>query len=235
MTQKKDNKTIQEYPKELWDMLLLPEDDPKILAIFSINGIVDLDIIESIANGVRCVALESISKSEFYDLIKFRLNDNEDFARKLFKEFDDKILIPNNFIGLQKKAEAADPNIDTGVNNTIVEKTETAEDILKEIENPTPAPSTIPAPTPAIVAPTQTPTPTINTTPPTPEIVPIQTTTPASSSPTTTPTPPIQSSNPASMVMPTKEDILNGKLTEPSAQPLKSTYYKIDPYREQTK
>jgi hypothetical protein len=35
--------------------------------------------------------------------------------------------------------------------------------------------------------------------------------------------------------MPTKESILDSKLKEPSAQPLQSTYYKVDPYREQTK
>jgi hypothetical protein len=234
---------LQTLPSDLKERLLMLDYEDNFKKIVNFKSIKDEQVIGDISYATQVVALGFASKQEMFELILEAIEDEEE-TKHIFEEIDRTILVPNNLQGAPEtistdNTKPTTEEIKTASNeqssNQSADTTETAEDILKEIENPTPAPSTIPAHTPLTVVQTQTPTPVINTTPPTPEIVPTQTTTPASSSPTTTPTPPIQSSNPASMVMPTKEDILNGKLTEPSAQPLKSTYYKIDPYREQTK
>ncbi len=237
---KKINEKIQQYPTELWDMLYLPEEDSKILSVFQNNNIKDMEVIQSISNGVKLVAVEIMSKSKFYELIKFRLNDNEDLAKIVFNEFNSKILIPNNFIGLIEDQKEI-PNPESSAKTDAPQEIhETAEDILKEIENPTPAPASLPAFTPNPIATTS------NITPP-PTLYPQQTTTSPESIQTasltqthtqnTTSSPQTQtpSPNPTSMIMPTKESILDSKLKEPSAQPLQATYYKVDPYREQTK
>lgn len=237
------NKT-NSLPTELQQKILLLSYDESFVKIINYKSIKPTEIVSTIDYATRVTALGFASKQEMFELILEAVGDEEE-AKHIFEEIDRTILVPNNLQGapdtageenVKQTTEEIKAIPNEQLNNQTIEPTETAEDILKEIENPTPAPSTIPAPTPSIVAPIQTPTPVINTTPPTPEIVPTQTTTPIQPSiitpPTTEPTP---SSNPISMVMPTKEDVLNSKLTEPSAQPLKSTYYKIDPYREQTK
>ena len=97
---------------------------------------------------------------------------------------------------------------------------ESAEEILREIENPTPAKSSLQSLVPEI-KPTQEleiiKTETVHSNP-----IPTNTNTAVSE---TTPT--------ESIATETKTTQLDSKLKETVTAPVKTTYYKVDPYREQ--
>ena len=228
---------IKQFPESTQKMLIRPEKDSSILAIFKDNNIVDdVNVINSISNGIKLVATQFMSKTDLYELIRFRLNNNDFLARKIFAEFDTKILSPNNFNGLIDnrkiedvgKEEAEEEDELVSDEESEIEKkevvqqtssepeksTETAEDILKEIENPTPYYGIVSGPTQTLTTTSGVPLSATLT----PNAV---TSTSPSSLESTTPT------------TPKKEEQLDSKLTEPVVQPSKSTYYKVDPYREQ--
>ena len=253
---------LKTLSKEMQDKLLMLSYEDYFRNIINYKNVKDDEIFDAVGYAARVVALGFASKQEMFDLILEAIGD-EDEARHIFEEIDRTILVPNNFQGLQQdqqetpKAEVSQ-GTSTQENTTIT--TETAEDILKEIENPTPAPASLPVfkPEPVIstqaqapeLAPTQAPQQsTIQTQQP------IQTEIPQTNTPINQTQPTPTQSNPVSMTMPTKEQVaaqqmnqppqvqtnpnkesqLDSKLTDATAQPLKSTYYKIDPYREQTK
>jgi hypothetical protein len=216
------NNKRKQYPEQIQEMLLAPEKDSKILSIFQRNKISDTEATDSISSGITLVATDIMSKEGLYQLVKFRLNDDETLAKKVFYEIDTEILTPNNFVGL--KDESGDEDLDEDQDFTIESteldenKEETAEDILREIENPTPSPLILPrATTPTPQTPVPTITPVIET---------------ALATPPTTPIP-TEATPPQQEPAPNKETQLDSKLTDTAVQTAKSTYYKVDPYREQ--
>lgn len=274
---------IKEYPTEVQALLLNPEKNIKILSILQSNNIKDQEEIDSISNGVRLIATRYMSKTDFYELIKFRLNGDEFLARKLFSELDTGVMLPNKFIGaidnnieksgedkedIDTKTEDEDDSIyneinvdytpeeqaflDSTENESVLTppKEETAEDILREIENPTPSfrlpiinQNIQPSETKETIEDKklQMPeffAPAIPSTTPVVEIPKInlldQTILTTALPPTPAPLPTPKPSTPTPTLSPTnKEDGLDIKLVTPVVQPAKSTYYKVDPYREQ--
>lgn len=207
-------KTTESLPSELQEKILLLSYDDSFVKMINYKTVKTKEIISTIDYATKITALGFASKQEMFELIQEAIGDEEE-TKHIFEEIDRTILVPNNLQGAketisEEKVVLSEQSKDQNSNTN-----ETAEDILKEIENPTPAPASIPVFKPEIIVPT-----------------------PAST----------QQETPTSMTMPTKEQViasqqtnpskesqLNSKLTEPSSQPLKSTYYKIDPYREQTK
>ena len=199
------NKRILALPSEKQDLILHPEKNSTIVQTLKDNQIDHEEDFESVVNGIKLVALNAASKDDLFQLIYFILHDDEVLANKAFIEIDDKILIPNGFTGSDKDTSSTEnPTTDDEYEeleyteeekaflNSLISKEETAEDILREIENPTPS----------IIKPIQ----------PVEVVVKKDTEIPAVN---------------------TKEDILDSKLKEPVIQTPKSTYYKVDPYREQ--
>ncbi len=243
---------IDSLPNELREKLLFLAYDNSFVSIINYRSVKTQDVINEIDYATRMTALGFSSKQELFDAISGAAED-EDETRHIFGEIDSTILVPNNLQGAPEETASKDTSEpeEEGVGMTedvepkkteVVDKysdsnntTETAEDILKEIENPTPSPLILPiikplpetitnviataeAPKTELAQPsndgalTLTPTPTST---PAPTLTPTSTLTPP---PTTTPN---------------KESQLDSKLTEPVVQTAKSTYYKVDPYREQ--
>ena len=208
-----------------------------------------------------------MSKTEFYDLIKLNIANNEFLAKKIFSEFDTKILVPNKFVGaIEVEKEEEEESGDENKENEVLEQTislkintntetknsptptpqttttevpevakteegETAEDILREIEDPTPTnlPTTIRQnedlmviKQPIKIEDNVDVAPLVRKT----EIQPTQIQQPQQQIKVEVPDTKVE--KPVN-----NEAQLDSKLTETVIQPAKSTYYKVDPYREQ--
>ena len=209
---------ITVLPIALQDKLLLLRYDGKFLSIINHKASKPQEVITKIERATRLTALGFASKQELFSLIEDAVKDSEE-TRYIFGEIDKTILVPNNFEGAddaisRKTEEAPIDSEEEGwgeENNSVAgqtndteanqlqnsNKTETAEDILKEIENPTPSALILSS---AKRLPGTDVNRLFNTN-------------------TTAPT--------------NKENQLDSKLTEPVIQTAKSTYYKVDPYREQ--
>ncbi len=222
-------KRMSNLPEALRNKLYDLETDQDLINVFSKRKIIDQNAIESIANTITLVALGFFAKSELLDLIKRKIPD---FYQEIYQEIDEKILIPNNLKGADKPwddlfvDEDLEPKEEQVDFNKEPQKEETAEDILKEIENPTPLVSS----SLEILKKNMSANTTYQAQLPTEPA--IQSTTVSPPTPETTP------STPAISVMPNKnslkkEDQMTAKLNQPVTQTEKSTYYKVDPYREQ--
>ncbi len=225
-------------PQELQDKLLLLRFDGKFLSIINYKTSKSQEVINNIDYATRITALGFASKQEMFNLIKDVILDEEE-TRHIFGEIDSTILVPNNLQGAPeeivredhdgteeggdvealknvepKNTEVADKYSDSNI-------TETAEDILKEIENPTSSPLIFP-----IIKPSFSTAPNV--------VTPIEIPKIESKTEAKIALPTSDTITPTSLVMPSnKESQLNSKLTEPVVQTAKSTYYKVDPYREQ--
>jgi hypothetical protein len=192
-------------------LLLLSYDDLFIKVINSKN-IKSEDVIKAIDYAVKVTALGFASKQEMFNLIEDVIVD-EDETRHIFEEIDKTILVPNNLQGAPEEIKADEEQEDVQPSDDYTKETlESAEDILREIENPTPSP---------LILPIIKPLPTVTTPEPPKEVVPQPN------------TENLIQTNKIPQQTPTKETQLDSKLTEPVVQPAKSTYYKVDPYREQ--
>lgn len=193
---------LEKLPQDIQDKLLMLKFDDVFLKIINYKNIKSEDVIKKIDYATRITALGFSSKQEMFNLIEDVIVDEEE-TRHIFEDIDKTILVPNNFQGAPDEIEEQDQEEDMQPeDDEVEEKTETAEDILREIENPTPSP---------LIIPTINSLPVVTTPEALKEVVPQQ------EVPQT----------------PTKETQLDSKLTEPVVQPAKSTYYKVDPYREQ--
>ena len=258
-------KKMDSLPKELKDKLLFLAYDNSFVSMINYRSVKTQDVINEIDYTTRMTALGFASKQELFDSIGGVAEDEEE-TRHIFGEIDGTILVPNNLQGSPEETvgedvEEREGNEDVGVVENIEPKktditdkysdsniTETAEDILKEIENPTSSPLILPIirpssenTTPSIVTVAETPKAEVTQpknnvesqqipatqvlsqeTTNTPVVAPEQN--PQNTPSTTTPTP---------TTTPSKESQLDSKLAEPVVQTAKSTYYKVDPYREQ--
>lgn len=207
---------MSKMPEELQKKLLLLSYDGSFLSIINYKNVKPTEVISAIDYATKVTALGFASKQEMFNIIEDAIGD-EDETRHIFGEIDRTILVPNNLDGAEELKPKEDLTLyedDFTEPNT----TETAEDILREIENPTPSPLILPRViTPAPQAPVPTTTPA---------------TEPALVTPPTTPIP-TEATPPQQEPAPNKETQLDSKLTDTAVQTPKSTYYKVDPYREQ--
>ena len=234
ITESEYKEKLDLLPADLQDKLLMLSYDDTFLRIINGGVIKSEDAVADIDYATRMTALGFMSKEEMFNTIYGGVEDDEDEARRIFKALDETILVPNNLEGapeqdIKEDEEDGEGKVSEKTENELAREdnkysentTETAEDILREIENPTTSISTISEPkkekptnTDTGVNPVQQ-----NTTTPT-EVVP-EVIKPTENTLATEPK------------VPNKESQLDSKLTEPVVQPAKSTYYKVDPYREQ--
>ncbi|MEI6042122.1 MAG: hypothetical protein WCQ00_00960 [bacterium] len=215
-------------PAELQKKLLLLDYDDDFISIINYNSIKPAETINAIGLAVRLVALGFSSKQELFESVSNEVLV-EDEARHIFSEIDRTILVPNNLkgiieTGIELHTEGQEDATNTEDKYSTHNITETAEDILKEIENPTPATSSM------VSSFNKQTTTTLTAVGPHDQLSVDGLTNESSNiikNPQNTATP--TDTTPA----PNKEGQLEAKLTETVIQPVKSTYYKVDPYREE--
>ena len=212
VTEEKIIDKLNSLSEETREMLLMLSYNDDFISMVNHDKVKSKDIIDDIERYTRMTALGFMSKEELFLRIEETVGD-ENEARYIFKEIDTKILVPNGFKGLIEEAGVASKESDEDI-------LESAEEILREIENPTPAKSSLQSLVPEI-KPTQEleiiKTETVHSNP-----IPTNTNTAVSE---TTPT--------ESIATETKTTQLDSKLKETVTAPVKTTYYKVDPYREQ--
>jgi hypothetical protein len=203
---------LGKLPQDLQDKLIMLKFDDNFLNIINYKNVKSESVVKAIDYATRITALGFASKQEMFNLIEDVIVD-EDETRHIFEEIDKTILVPNNLQGAPEEIKADEEQEDVQPSDDYTKETlESAEDILREIENPTPSP---------LILPIIKPLPTVTTPEPPKEVVPQPN------------TENLIQTNKIPQQTPTKETQLDSKLTEPVVQPAKSTYYKVDPYREQ--
>lgn len=248
---------INSFDDKAREFLLNTQNDQALLNVFKSNNITDVDTTDSISSGIANYCIEDKNIQDLFDLILFRTNNNLDLSIRLFNQINE-ILIS---LGLKKDdqkpkmeikkeeypededAEHVEESQKTNQTEaTKPETEETAEDILKEIENPTPlVSSSLEILKRGVATESKNVSQTENTgleDYSSPLSAQPQSQPQSQPQPTPAPTTENQTQTPTMSVMPTKdslkkEDQLKAKLDQPTIQPEKSTYYKIDPYREQ--